>query len=258
MRRAISAEWVKLWSVRSTWWCLMGAAAMMVLASVTVAAALGSHNGQPRTERLAATEPVVSAAIFAQFAMVALAMLVVTSEYSSGGIRVALQATPVRGRLLAAKALVVAPVMFVTGVVSGAVGAVLTYVLLRMEPFGVPVTLAAGETAGDLVRLGAFCALVGVLTVGAGAALRSAAGTLTVVFLLMMGLPLLIMMTGAPALIDASMRLPMFAGLAFMESVENMTGGPMPYAPGEGLAWLLVWTAAALAAGYVVLRRRDA
>ncbi|WP_157246342.1 ABC transporter permease [Nonomuraea typhae] len=258
MRRAVAAEWAKLWSVRSTWWCLAGAVTLMVLASVTVGGALGSQNGQPRTEALPATEPVVAASIFAQFALVALAMLVVTAEYSSGGMRVTVQAVPVRGRVLAAKALVVAPVLFVAGVVSGAVGAVLTSLLLGLDAFGVPVTLNAGETVADLVRLGVFFALAGVLTVGAGTALRSAAGTLTVVFMLMLGLPLLIMMTGSAALIEASMRLPLFAGLAFMDSAENLTGGPMPYPWGEGLAWLLGWTAAALVAGYVVLRRRDA
>jgi ABC-2 type transport system permease protein len=43
-----------------------------------------------------------------------------------------------------------------------------------------------------------------------------------------------------------------------MGSTDNMTGGPIPYSAGEGLVWLLAWTAAALATGHAVLRRRDA
>ncbi|GAA3151491.1 hypothetical protein GCM10020001_088830 [Nonomuraea salmonea] len=69
--------------------------------------------------RITASEAVVAATSFAQFALVALAMLTVTSEYASGGIRVTLQATPVRGMVLAAKALVVAPVMVLAGVLTG-------------------------------------------------------------------------------------------------------------------------------------------
>ncbi|MGW2222038.1 hypothetical protein ACWCSD_44225, partial [Nonomuraea sp. NPDC001684] len=37
--QAARAEWDKLWSVRSTWWCLAGAAALMVLTAVALAAA---------------------------------------------------------------------------------------------------------------------------------------------------------------------------------------------------------------------------
>lgn len=258
MRHAVATEWTKLWSVRSTWWCLAGGVALLVLCTLTVGGALSSRNGRPRTADLPATEAVGSAVIFAQFALITLAMLTVTGEYASGGIRSTLQATPVRGRVLAAKVLVVAPVLFVVGVVAGAGSALLSYAMLSAAPFDAPVTLAAGEMVGDLVRLGVFCALAGVLTVGSGFALRSAAGTLTVVFMLMMGLPLMLLMTGAPPLVEASLRLPMFAGLAFMESVENPTGGPVPYSAGEGLAWLVGWTVAALVAGYVVLRRRDA
>ncbi|WP_143043696.1 hypothetical protein [Nonomuraea jiangxiensis] len=65
-------------------------------------------------------------------------------------------------------------------------------------------------------------------------------------------------MTGSRLALDLSLRMPMFAGLAFMGSTDNLTGGPMPYPAGEGLAWLLAWVAAGLAAGHAVLRRRDA
>ena len=96
------------------------------------------------------------------------------------------------------------------------------------------------------------------MTLGVGTAMRSAAGTLTTAFLLLMGLPLMLAMTGVGPLVSLSLRMPMFAGLAFMDSSDNLTGGPMPYGRVEGLLWLLGWTAVALAAGHAVLRRRDA
>ncbi|MER7370884.1 ABC transporter permease, partial [Nonomuraea wenchangensis] len=207
---------------------------------------------------VAASEAAVSATSFAQFALVALAMLTITAEYASGSIRVTLQAVPVRGVMLAAKALVLAPVMAATGVLSGAAATAAVYALLSLDVFGGLVVLPMGEVVRDLAGVGVYFALIAVLTLGAGAALRGAAGTLTVVFMLLMGLPLLLMMTGSGPAVAMSLRMPLFAGLAFMGSADNMTGGPIPYSAGEGLAWLLAWTAAALATGHAVLRRRDA
>ncbi|MEV5890567.1 ABC transporter permease [Nonomuraea fuscirosea] len=258
--QAVGAEWAKVWSVRSTWWCLACALALTVLTAVTLggAAATDALRDGAAGVRVTASEPVVSATSFVQFALVALAMLTITAEYASGGIRVTLQATPVRGVMLAAKALVVAPVMFAAGVLSGAVATAAVYLLLSIDVFGGLVALPAADVALDLLGTGVYYAFVAVLTLGVGAAVRSAAGTLTVVFMLLMGLPLLLLMTGSQVAVDASMRLPMFAGLAFMGSTGNLTGGPIPYPAGEGLAWLVAWTAAALVAGLVVLRRRDA
>ncbi|SEG97067.1 ABC-2 type transport system permease protein [Nonomuraea solani] len=258
--QAVAAEWGKLWSVRSTWWCLACALALTVLTAVTLGGSMATSLVREGITgvTVTASEPVVSATSFVQFALVALAMLTITSEYASGGIRVTLQATPVRGVVLAAKALVVAPVMFAAGVLSGAVATAAVYAVLSAEVFGGLVGLPVGEVTLDLLGVGVFFGLVSVLTVGAGAAMRSAAGTLTVVFMLLMGLPLMLLMTGSQVAVDASMRMPMFAGLAFMGSTDNMTGGPIPYSAGEGLAWLLAWTALAVAAGHAVLRRRDA
>ncbi|MEW9550768.1 ABC transporter permease [Nonomuraea sp. NPDC050783] len=262
--QATAAEWGKLWSVRSTWWCLAGAFALMVLAAVTLGGASvtdalrAAEDGGPPAAPVVASEAAVSATIFAQFALVALAMLTITAEYASGSVRVTLQAVPVRGVMLAAKALVLAPVMAVAGVLSGAVATAAVHALLSIDVFGGLSVLPPGEVARDLLGVGVFFALVSVLTLGAGAALRSAAGTLTVVFLLLLGLPLMLLMTGSPVAVAASLRMPLFAGLAFMGSTDNLTGGPLPYSAGEGLAWLVAWTAAALAAGHAVLRRRDA
>src|SRR5690606_40232121 len=61
---------------------------------------------------------------------ITLAVLAVTAEYASGTIRPTLQAVPVRGRMLAAKALVVAPLLFAATVLTGAAAALATYLVL--------------------------------------------------------------------------------------------------------------------------------
>ncbi|MGI5271485.1 ABC transporter permease [Nonomuraea sp. CA-218870] len=253
MRNAVAAEWVKLRSIRSTWLCLAGGVLVSVLGAITLGGAAAME--QPPVQ---ATEPAVSVMLFSQYASITLAVLAVTTEYASGTIRPTLQAVPVRGRMLAAKSIVVAPVLFATGVLTGAVAALCTYLVLLAPVFPAPPFLAPAEAAADLLRLGVFHALIGVLAVGVSTALRGSAGALAVLFMVTLGLPLLLVMTGGAVAMEVALRLPTFAGMAFLESTDNLTGGLLPYPPGEGLAWLAVWTALALAAGHAVLRRRDA
>src|SRR5690606_36364966 len=163
MRDAMAAEWVKLRSVRSTWLCL----AAGVVVSVPGAVALGGAAASAG-ERVQATEPVVSVMLFSQYAAITLAVLAVTAEYASGTIRPTLQAVPVRGRMLAAKALVVAPLLFAATVLTGAAAALATYLVLLAPVFRAAPGLAPAETAADLLRLGVFHALIGVRAVGGG------------------------------------------------------------------------------------------
>lgn len=252
---AVGAEWTKFWTVRATWWCLTGAGALMGMAAITLGADRATGDGVPV---FAATGPVIDGAVVFSFGIAALAMLTVTAEYASGGIRATLQAVPVRGRLLAAKALVVATVVAVLTAVGGLITAVVVWAFLTLEPFDGAARLDAARMATDLLRLGVFGALIALLAIGVGFALRSAAGTLTVVFLLLVGLPLMMAMTGSEALVAASLRTPLFAGLAFMGSVNTPAGEAMSYSAAEGLAWLVAWVTAALAIGWAELRRRDA
>ena len=60
--------------------------------------------------------------MIAQIAAVVLGALVVTTEYGTGMIRSTFAAVPSRGRVLAAKAVVVAAVLFVVGTVTALVG----------------------------------------------------------------------------------------------------------------------------------------
>lgn len=260
LRRAVGAEWTKFWSVRSTWWCLLGAGMLMGLAALTLGAdsATTGAAATGRAPTFPATRPVIDSALFFQFGIVALAMLVVTPEYASGGIRATLAAVPVRGRLLAAKALVVATVVAVATAVGGLATALVVWAFLTLDPFGGPAELPPGVMAVDLLKLGCFAASVALLTIGVSFAVRNAAGTLTVVFLLLVGAPMLLAMTGNETLVAVTLRMPVFAGLTFMGSVNNPAGELLAYPPLEGLAWLVAWTAAALALGYAELRRRDA
>jgi hypothetical protein len=105
--RALHAEWIKLWSVRSTWFALGTAVAFTVGLGLadTVSTARG-WDAMPAADRVA-FDPLGSAfagLTFAQLALGVLGVLAVTSEYSSGTIIATLTAQPRRSTAFVAKA----------------------------------------------------------------------------------------------------------------------------------------------------------
>ncbi len=247
---AVASEWTKFWSVRATWWSLVGATALM-LGYSTLSGIAQRYDSDPEA---ANTIALGGGFYLAQFAVIALATLFVTSEYAGGGIRSTLLWTPVRSSVALAKAAVILPVLFASGVVLSCAAMGLASVV--KDGHGLPTTFSAGFTTA--VGMGGYFALLGVLCTGIGWALRSAAGTLVSVIVLLLPLPLIV---GSLGLADLVPYFPGIAGVnAMVESGQPnpITMAPAPYAPWVGLLICAVWAAVALAVGAGVLRRRDA
>jgi ABC-2 type transport system permease protein len=82
--------------------------------------------------------------------------------------------------------------------------------------------------------------------------LRSAAGTVTSVLMLLLAVPQLLAVIGAAWLETASDYLPSAAGTVLMTQDTD------PYGAGPAAAVLLAWALAAAGGGYAALRTRDA
>jgi ABC-2 type transport system permease protein len=258
MLAAISSEWTKLWSVRSTWWCLIGATALMALYSVP----LGFDAAEPNpdmshADQLLHVEDVATAGLlFTQFALIALALLTVTSEYASGSMRTTLQCEPRRGRVLAAKLVVVEVVALVAGALLALMGAGLGY--LTAGDYGVFDVSAVAVVAG---KISVYLGVVVALAIGLAVALRSTAGALVVAFLALFLLPMVLMMSGMDLMTDVSYYLPGTAGTEFLGiGIATLFGldDGLPYDGNGGLGLLAAWSVVTLLAGHLVLRRRDA
>src|SRR5919201_1227069 len=104
LRDAARMEWIKLRSVRSTWWLL--AAVPLAMAGVGVAVALGYRAHKPVATAAQLVNNGLAGAVLAQLLLGALGVLVASNEYSSGTIRATLAAVPRRGLVLAAEAAV--------------------------------------------------------------------------------------------------------------------------------------------------------
>lgn len=251
LRGAIASEATKLFSVRVTTACLIGAAVLML----GFCTAVGVASRQPSERPLSASGISVSAVYYvAQFVLIALATLFITSEYASGSIRASLQWVPVRKRLLLAKGLVLAPVLFAVGVVLSGAGLGLAAVI--KGDHGEPTTAAAALTTA--LTTGVYLALLGLLCLGVGTALRSTAATIVTVFVLLTMVPLMCGSVFSPKVVD---YFPGFAGVNMMTPAGEpnaLFGTVSPYSVWVGLLICAAWTAAALAAGTTVLHRRDA
>lgn len=247
---AMASEWTKLWSLRSTWLTLVAAVAMQAVYVFFTSASIASQNESGRADAMqsSAPESAVDAVFVSQLAVITLAVLVIASEYATGSIRSTLQWVPVRSRMLLAKCAVVGPVLLATGVVMGAVGVAVADVVLG--EYG--TEYGSGNAVRAIVGIGLVMALCGMLTIGLGAVLRSVASTMAVAFVLLLIVPMILQMSKVPVLEKAVDYLPSMAGQRFM------LGDGEHYPDWLGLGILAGWTVALLAAGYLVLRERDA
>ncbi|HWI23121.1 MAG TPA: ABC transporter permease [Baekduia sp.] len=249
LANVIRAEWIKLASVRSTWWTL--AACYVITVGIAAAALFGiqSSNEVPGRDFFPVDVALVGL-MFGQLAMAVTGVLVISSEYSSGGMRTTLTAVPARLRLLAAKAIVL-------GAYSLAVGALIVvscFVLMQIT-FG-------GQVGADLSDDGVLRALAGgalylsasaLLAFGVGAIVRNTGGGITATVALLFVLPL---MAFAPPGWMRDTGADYFTTNAGQQIIALDQGDGL--GPWLGFVVYLVWVAVGLTIAAVALRRRDA
>ncbi len=256
MRDAVRAEWTKLRTVPSTGWLLIAIIALTVGASAMATAIVKC----PATCDTDTTKLSLTGIMLGQAAVAAIAVVVVTAEYGTGMIRMSLAAVPRRSVLFAAKAVVVTTVVLVAGTIS-VLGSVLAG---RIELPGNGFTAANGFEAlsilhGPTLRAAAgsvlYLVLIGLFALGISTALRDAGLTTAVVLGVLYLVPLISYVVISPVWQHRLDRwAPTNAGMA-IQATRGIA--KLPIGPWPGLGVLALWTAAALAGGWLVLRLRD-
>ena len=200
-------------------------------------------------------------------AVIVVAVMFITAEYRRRLIRTTLAATPRRGRVLAAKAIVIGIVTFVVGLTAAVVAVTFGPQLSRDQgSYVFPVTTLTEVRV--VIGTAALLAVAAVLALAMGAMLRRSAGAVTAVIVAIV-LPYLLavaaVLPSGPA--DWLLRVTPAAGFAIEQSVPQYSqvsgrytpgNGYFPLAPWVGFAVLCGWTAAALGLALFLLRRRDA
>jgi ABC-2 type transport system permease protein len=249
----LSAEWIKLRTVRSTWWALAGAGVLMIIGvAANAAETAGELAAGSRTDSAAVTEAVIGAWFnFVQWALLVPAILAITAEYATRSISTTLQCVPRRVVLLLGKAGVIVGFGMVAGCLVSAAGAVTGWLVL-----GDQVWLAVGPVVWSMVKTGIYGGLIGVLALALGTLTRSTATTAVVIFLLILIIPELIgviaNMLDSRLLAELPPYFPGPAGAVFL------TGEGDAFGPGVGLLVVVGWSVGALAAATALLTVRDA
>ncbi|NGO78879.1 ABC transporter permease subunit [Streptomyces sp. YC504] len=242
-------EWIKLRSLRSTWWALFTVVAGMIAMGVVTMA----NTKAPSADKAATFDPtnnVLAGVALGQLVIGVIGVLLVTGEYSSGSMRSTLAAVPRRPLVLAAKAAVFGGVTLVLSEVV----AFLTFLVGRaaLDPAIEQPSLTDGGVLRAVLMSGAYLGLIAVMAVGIGALVRHTASAIGVLVGLLFVVPA--MLAGATGTTVAKFFPTMIAGNSLAVS------RPMPemLTPWAGFALLLVYTAVVYAAGVRVLVRRDA
>ncbi|MDX6206335.1 MAG: hypothetical protein QOF39_2392 [Frankiales bacterium] len=199
--------------------------------------------------------------------MIVLGAMFITAEYRRGLIRTTLTASPRRGRVLAAKALVLGGIAFVAALAASALAFWLVGGLRRSKgDYSLPVSTLTEMRV--VVGTAGILAVTAVLALAVGSILRRSAGAVTAVVVLTV-LPYILavasVLPAAPA--QWLLRVTPAAAFAIQQSIPEYpqvstlytpANGYFPLAPWLGFGVLCAWTAAALALAVVLLRRRDA
>lgn len=261
-RRALRAEWVKLWTVPVT-----GRALLAAVAGSWAIGGWATYGLNPAScERgrgcdLDTTVVTLSGVYAGQVAVVVLAALAVTAEYETMMIRSTLAAIPRRGTVLAAKATVVTAAALAAGL-PAMLGALVTgRVVLPGHGFtpaaGYPPLSLADEPVrravlGSVLYLG----LLALLSVGVAALVRQTAAAIATVLAMLLVLPVVAALMTEPHWREWVLKLsPMTAGLA-IQVTKRLDA--LPIAPWPGLGVLAGYAAAAVALGAVAFSTRDA
>ncbi|WP_067180927.1 ABC transporter permease [Microtetraspora niveoalba] len=265
MNALLSAEWLKLRSVRSTYALVAVAASAVLLAALLTWPAVVAWDRQPPEVRARWQGiPIEQYLVFVpQLCMGVLGVLAVSSEYATGLIRPTLVAVPGRIGVLAAKAAVVGAAGLVTGEAAVFGTFAVSRALIGDRPFP-NHTSPLPEELPLLLCLGLSVAVFAVVGLALGAATRSTAAGVVCVVAVLFVIPVIVsylpgpwnVRVGAVMLPDLPTQL---VGAVFDTGITTGPWARVAFLP-PGWAWavLAAYVVAPLAAAAVLLRRRDA
>jgi ABC-2 type transport system permease protein len=254
----LRSEWIKLRSLRSTFWSFGIVFVLQIAFGLLIAAAVtssGSGAGSPASvgADLAVTAATLGT-VSAQLVISIQAVLLMAGEFSTGMINSSFAAVPRRLPVLWAKTLVFTAVTLVASL-AGVVGTFfITLPILRGADYQVDV--ASGELWLRLFGGGAYLAFIGVIAVGVGAVTRVPAGGIAVTLGALLVLPSVLPLLATTWAGDLISWLPGLAGQELF--FWGASPVPSPFEPWQALIIMCGWSALALAAAAVTLTRRDA
>lgn len=246
----LRGEWIKLLSLRSTWWMLAITVAVMALVALAVAAGTEvSPDFAPHGAEL-----ITAGYQIGMLTVAVLGALVMTGEYTTGMVRSTFAAVPARTPVLAAKAVALA----VVTVLATAASIVVGYVVSRpfLSELGLVPALDDPATWQTFAGMAFFFVAVALFSLGLGTVLRHTSGTIATTIAVLLLLPAVLQFVNVTWIQEALAYLPLPAAMPFLLTTDAF-GSSDALTAWQGVAVVGGYAAAALIAGAVSLRRRD-
>ena len=260
--QALRSEWVKLRTVRSTAWSLLLFVGISILFTTLLTSGSSTEGGSPGH---GGDNDIVLDSLagvwFGAIAAAVLAVLVITSEYSTGMIRTTFAVNPRRRTVLSAKTAIVGGVILLAGLATSVACFQIGQWILRGNGFnyegGYPaITLADHEALRAVLGTGVYLGLLAVFALGVGATLRHTAGAITVVLAALLA-PVIALNFLPEGIADWVVKsCLMGAGLAIQQTVVRDDN--IPLSPAGGLAVAAAYAVVALVVALWTIGRRDA
>ena len=251
----LKSEWIKLRTVRSSWWCLVGAVTGLMAFAIIGGAVANSHYAKLDPVEKLSFEPIsfsLSGGAIAQMAIAVMGVLFITGEYSSGLIRTTFLAVPQRRLVMVAKSVVLALSTYaVTQVVAFAAffsGQAL------LHGTGIAARITDPGALRMVIGTGCYLAVTAVFGMGVGCFIRHTGGAVTMVFWLIFVLPGLLQLVPQGIRDNIYKYLPSTSGQALF----SLHGDSSTLAPWVGFAVYTAWALLLLVGAMALLTKRDA
>lgn len=257
LAHALQSEWTKLRSVRSTAWTLLALFVITVGFGI-LTSWLTSHywsKASPADKfNFDPTSTSLAGLAFGQLAIAVLGVMVITSEYSTGGIRTTLVAVPSRMRLLAAKIGVFLVAAFVAGVITSFVAFFAGQAFFAGAGGPVGASLSQPGVLRGVFGGALYITASGMFGLAIGVLLRHTAGAITVAVAFLFVIPIVLA------------AIPGSAGKAIQRYFTSNAGQQIGYVhqhgnyltPWVGFGVFCLWFIVPLIVGAYLMRRRDA
>lgn len=252
----LASEWTKLTSLRSTWVMLVLAITLSVTMTVLISIVVGETWDDWSAADRATYDPALlgfSGTILGAIVFAVLGVRGIASEYSTGMMRLTLTATPRRGRVLLAKAAVLAAITLVAATVANVVMFGAAQAILGS--YGLDTArLWESDPLRGLIAMGAVAPVLPLIAFSLAVLTRSTAGAITSV-LAFIFVPDIVGSLLPPTWQDAVLvYLPGVAADSIVALEEELVRLDL----GVAIAVLAAWVLAFLAAAHLRLSRSDA
>ena len=297
LRGAIASEFTKIRSVRSTYWTL----AALLVVSIGIGAAITggsaanfSHNPGNKAGFDATQISLVAFFEIGQLIIAVIAALAITSEYSTGMIRTSLTAQPRRGRVYAAKAIVLTSLALIVSLVTSFIAFFVGQALLSSSgvsaslfhsvtipqnanvtcpqqgvgggggpPPGCKVAFSGTDVISPttvllaIIGCALFVTLVAIIAFGIGAMVRHTAGAIAIAIAALFIIPVVEQALPNEWRWDIMRFLPDAANQVVSVTIGNNAPAHL-WSAWPQLGVTALWAAALLAGGAYLFRKRDA